>query len=215
MEKWKTIPKQWLMGFGISLFILIFACFFFIQRSNADDQIPENLWLAQQTESAEDVYEEELENEFNSNSIMYVDIKGNVQRPGIYQVEEGDRLYDVIQQAGGLREGADEQQVNLAARVVDQQMIYIPKIGEEMPAQLAETTMSPLFAEEDGEGKININTADVNELRGLSGIGEKRAQDIIAYREEHGSFQNIEELQEVSGIGEKTVENLRSSVTIK
>jgi competence protein ComEA len=215
MEKWKTIPKHWLIGLCVSLFILIFAGFFFVQRNAADGSEPENLWTAQLTEAAEEVHEEERENGFDSNPVMYVDIKGNVQRPGIYQVEEGDRLYDVIQQAGGLREGADEQQVNLAARVVDQQMIYIPEIGEEMPSQLAEPLMPQLLSENDGEGKININTADVNELRGLSGIGEKRAQDIIAYREEHGSFQTIEELQEVSGIGEKTVENLRSSVTIK
>ncbi|MGG5358351.1 MULTISPECIES: helix-hairpin-helix domain-containing protein [unclassified Enterococcus] len=215
MEKIKRIPRPWLIGSCISLLMLLFMGYFLWQRTTDNENEMENLWLSQQIEAAEEPTTEGMDDALDSSPILYVDIKGSVQQPGIYQVEEGDRLYDVIQQAGGLIEGADEQQVNLAARVADQQMIYIPQIGEEIPMQMIETVMPQLSAEETADGKININTADVNELRGLSGIGEKRAQDIIAYREENGSFQTIEELQEVSGIGEKTVENLRSSVTIK
>ncbi|MEG2645032.1 MAG: helix-hairpin-helix domain-containing protein, partial [Enterococcus sp.] len=90
---------------------------------------------------------------------------------------------------------------------------YVPKVGEEIPT-INEETKSAQNKTEDTNKKININTADASELQQLSGIGEKRAADIINYREANGSFQAIEDLMKVSGIGEKTLENLKDSITI-
>ncbi|MGM0212878.1 helix-hairpin-helix domain-containing protein [Enterococcus sp. AZ109] len=144
----------------------------------------------------------------------FVDLKGSVVSPGMYRIKEGMRLMDAIELAGGFSEEADRNQVNLAKLLSDQEIIYVPKVGEEIPI-IQETGQGTIATDksEDTE-KININTADSSQLQQLSGIGVKRAQDIINYREENGSFQSIEDLMNVSGIGQKTLENLRNSITI-
>ncbi|MBO0482585.1 ComEA family DNA-binding protein [Candidatus Enterococcus courvalinii] len=139
---------------------------------------------------------------------IYVDIKGSVKYPGVYSVAQSQRVQDLLTKAGGLTEDADTSQLNFAAKLVDQQLIYVPKIGETRSDQSQNQTPTVT------ESKININTADISELQELSGIGAKKAQDIINYREENGHFKSVEELQEISGIGEKTVEKLRNLVTI-
>lgn len=148
----------------------------------------------------------------------FIDLKGAVAHPGMYRVKEGMRLMDVIEQAGGFTDEADRNQVNLAKLLSDQEIIYVPKSGEEMPVMqqaAAAPTDSPQLSNSSSDSeKININTADATQLQQLSGIGEKRAQDIINYREENGSFQSVEDLMNVSGIGQKTLEKLRNSITI-
>jgi competence protein ComEA len=152
----------------------------------------------------------------SSSEKLYVDIKGAVKKSGMYQVEANMRVNDVIQLAGGMTEQADNKRVNLAQKVVDQMVIYVPSIGEvaeeggEILANNPETTADN---EEKGQ-KININTADETKLQEINGIGVKKAQEIIHYREANGSFKSVKELKNVSGIGEKTVEKLKDSVTV-
>ncbi|MGM0166733.1 competence protein ComEA [Enterococcus sp. AZ135] len=151
--------------------------------------------------------------EINSQE-WYVDVKGAVKRTGMYRITQGMRLMDAIDLAGGFTEDADQNQVNFSKLLIDQEIIYVPKVGEEVAvineigqaASSTTTSGTPL--------KININTADATELQELSGIGEKKAADIIKYREENGSFRAVEDLIKVSGIGEKTLENLKDSITI-
>ncbi|WP_271554572.1 helix-hairpin-helix domain-containing protein [Enterococcus mundtii] len=142
--------------------------------------------------------------------IMYVDVKGNVNRPGMYAFTDEERVFDIIEKAGGLTPQADEKQINFAAKVSDQQVLYIPQVGEEMP-QFAEEVKEK---EQTEEKKVNLNTASLAELQELPGIGAMKAQEIINYREANGSFQTIESLKEISGFGEKTVEKLKNFVTI-
>lgn len=143
----------------------------------------------------------------------YVDVKGAVNKTGMYRIKEGMRLMDVIGLAGGFTAEADQNQINFSKLLADQEIVYVPKVGEEIPT-INEETKSAQNKTEDTNKKININTADASELQQLSGIGEKRAADIINYREANGSFQAIEDLMKVSGIGEKTLENLKDSITI-
>ncbi|MBO1307036.1 helix-hairpin-helix domain-containing protein [Enterococcus sp. 669A] len=150
----------------------------------------------------------------------YVDLKGAVANPGMYRIKEGMRLMDAIEMGGGFTDEADRNQVNLAKLLSDQEIVYVPKVGEEIPV-VQEAAQGPAAAApteggggEEATEKININTADAAQLQQLSGIGEKRAQDIINYREENGSFQSVEDITNVSGIGQKTLENLRNSITI-
>lgn len=143
----------------------------------------------------------------------YVDVKGAVNKTGMYRIKEGMRLMDVIELAGGFTAEADQNQINFSKLLADQEIVYVPKVGEEIPT-IHEETKSAQNKTEDTNKKININTADASELQQLSGIGEKRAADIINYREANGSFQAIEDLMKVSGIGEKTLENLKDSITI-
>lgn len=149
--------------------------------------------------------------------VMYTDIKGSVKEPGIYSFSSEERVYDVLKRAGGLLEEADSDRINFSAKIEDQQVLYIPAVGEELPEHL-DQLVSPEGKQSTADSepsKININTASPSELQQIPGIGSVKAQEIIRFREENGSFQKVEDLQEISGIGEKTVEKLKNFVTIK
>ena len=147
---------------------------------------------------------------------MYVDVKGAVKQPGLKKVDQTMRVIDAVQLAGGFAGNADEKQVNLAQRLVDQQVVYIPKRGEKIDAALTQggSPASPGATGTSQAPQVNLNTADVTELQQLDGVGEKKAAKIIEYREAHGQFQSIEELKEVSGFGDKTMERLRPQLAV-
>ncbi|NNU83048.1 ComEA family DNA-binding protein [Geobacillus sp. BMUD] len=136
-----------------------------------------------------------------------VDVKGAVVNPGVYEVAADARIRDVIALAGGLTDEADETKINLAAKVRDEMMIYVPTKGEAAPAPDA-IGKSPSDGSRDGP-QVAINTATEEELMQLPGIGPAKAKAIVAYREEHGPFQQVEDLLNVAGIGEKTLEKLK------
>ena len=141
-------------------------------------------------------------------AVIFVDIKGAVKKPGIYQMKVGDRVKDALDAAGGLTEEADSQKVNLAKRLEDQMAIVVPKVGEEAEEIPAGATSK----EEAKEGKVNINTATVEELKTLKGVGEKKAEAIIEYRKKNGSFQTKEDLMKVRGIGKKLFESFQERI---
>ncbi|RNA68843.1 helix-hairpin-helix domain-containing protein [Alteribacter keqinensis] len=142
------------------------------------------------------------ENEIVISSEVYVDVKGAVFKPGVYMLEEGMRVKDALLKAGGVRPEADQNRVNLALMLQDEMVIYVPEEGEEGQGDFGGS------ASQESD-QVNLNTADLSELESLPGIGPSKAQAIIAHREDHGSFQNIEDLTNVTGIGEKTLENLK------
>lgn len=147
----------------------------------------------------------------------FVHIKGAVAKPGVYPVKATTRWVDVVALAGGLTPGADVSQVNLAQVAVDQESLYIPKAGETPPVSAPPQgpAGSTTGAASAGSGPlVNLNTATASELQTLSGIGPKKAADIIAYREQNGGFKSVEDLKNVSGIGDKTFEKLAPLVTI-
>ena len=169
---------------------------------------------------------EESETNANStpNETWYVDIKGAIKVPQVVPVTPGMRVHDVVEMAGGVTGEADQSQVNLAQLVTDQMVIYVPKVGEEVSpsteALIADSKVTEsAVSESSGDGTsdgdlVNINTADTKMLQTLSGIGEKRAADIINYRETNGLFETVDDLDQVSGIGEKTMEKLRPLITV-
>ena len=128
-------------------------------------------------------------------------ICGAVANPGIYEFTNGTRLYELIEEAGGLDEEADADAVNLAMEVVDAQQIRIPYIGESI--------------QKDENDLININTADVEELCKIPGIGESRAKAIIEYRESQGGFKDIEDLKNISGIKDATFNKIKPYVCVR
>ncbi|RYL90379.1 helix-hairpin-helix domain-containing protein [Sporolactobacillus sp. THM19-2] len=149
---------------------------------------------------------------------IVVDIKGEVNRPGIYRMKETERVSDAINRAGGLTKKADEEQINLAQKVVDEMVIYIPEKGEKPPEGIPVAPTAPAQAPSSGEEspgqKVNVNTADEQTLQNLPGIGPSKAKAIIQYRQEKGPFKSLEELTEVSGIGEKSLEQIKPSATL-
>lgn len=141
---------------------------------------------------------------------VIVDVKGAVARPGVYEVDEGSRVIDVIEKAGGILENADVNQINFAETLKDEMVVYVPKIGEEM--NQSQSVSSSGASHND---KIRINYATSEELQKLTGIGPSKAEAIISYREENGPFQVEEDLLNVSGIGQKTFEKIKDEITVK
>lgn len=134
---------------------------------------------------------------------VWVHICGEVEKPGVYQVEATCRIYDVLMEAGGFTQDADTRYVNLAEQVKDSMQIVIPSQGE----------VSARYLDEQ-DGLININTASEEKLCTLPGIGQSRAKDIIAYRENRGGFSSTEEIMKVSGIKESTFSKIKELITI-
>lgn len=130
-------------------------------------------------------------------SYVYVDLRGEVQRPGVYKVASESRLFDVIHRAGGLTQAADMSQLNQTQTVHDGWLIHIPSVHENMPTS---------------DGKISLNHATASELETLPGIGPATAEAIIKARSA-APFQTIEDLLDVPGIGAQTLANIEALIT--
>ena len=141
---------------------------------------------------------------------IFVDIGGAVKKPGVYQVSEDTRLFQVIEMAGGLSEEADADHVNRASFVEDGQKIIIPVKGSENNDGLTSADTAPSSAD---TGLININTASADELKSLSGIGDVTAEKIIEYRSSK-AFKSKEDIMSVDGIGSKTFEKIQDDITV-
>lgn len=141
---------------------------------------------------------------------IFVHVCGQVVDPGVYEMTEGSRIYEVIQMAGGMMESAAGDYVNQAQVLVDGQRIYIPTMEEAEQGMMQESTVSVV---ESGI-KVNINTASKEELMTLTGIGEVRAEAILAYRQEKGVFGNIKELMLVEGIKKGTYDKIKDQITV-
>lgn len=142
-----------------------------------------------------------------------IDIGGEVINPGVYKLNEGDRIIDALVVAGGLGLKADrdwvEKNLNQAERLVDGQKIYIPKIGEEIKMD------SKVLGKTDKiDDKVRLNTATIEDLDKLSGIGPAIASRIIDYRTKNGGFKDINELKLVSGIGDKLFEKIKDEIAL-
>lgn len=159
--------------------------------------------MIESVEKTEDVIEPNVEDI----EVLYyvIDIKGEVARPGVYEVEADSRIHEVIKQAGGFTSEANEWSINLAEKIKDEMVIYVPHIDEEVQQQWSQTSDSK---------KVSINQATEIELQTLPGIGSAKASAIVNYRIECGPFQSIEELKNVTGIGDKTFEALQEFIEL-
>ena len=153
-----------------------------------------------QKEETEEVVEQDL---------ITVDVKGAVKTPGIYDLPVGSRINDAVQKAGGLTDNADSKSINLAQKISDEALVYVPT-KEEAPNQ---ESYSNATGNKESK-KVNLNKASLEELKQVKGLGAKRAQDIIDHRESNGKFKSVDELKKVSGIGAKTIEKLKEYVTV-
>ena len=186
-----------------------------------DEQVPsvENITeMCTEAESGADSvsFDRPEEVQTEQSMALYADICGAVQEPGVYKLEEGARIFQLIGQAGGLREDADLTSVNQAEKVTDgmKVRIYTKEEAASLPQQIWESTAE---SEQTAltSAKININSADIAQLTQLTGIGEARAANIIAYRTEHGRFLTIEEIMNVSGIKESTFQKIKDQIVVE
>ena len=196
-ESWSLSAKTAVIG-GVLLILVGVGGFF----SKKEESIEETEIVVTT------VLAEKAEVSTTQETVIFVDIKGAVKNPGVYQMKVGDRVKDALDAAGGLTDEADSQKVNLAKRLEDQMVIVVPKVGEEAEEIPAGATRN----EATKEGKVNINTATVEELKTLKGVGEKKAEAIIEYRKKNGSFQTKEDLMKVRGIGKKLFESFQERI---
>ena len=150
----------------------------------------------------------------------YVDIKGEVLRPGVYEFSCESRIQEVIKKAGGFTEEADETKINLAQKISDQMQIIVPNLHSKQEGGVTEGNsekgnLSNTTPSDSKQGTVNINTATLEELQTIKGIGKKKAEAILQYRKEHGAFRTKEELLQVKGIGKKALEAIESQVTFQ
>lgn len=215
------------------LIILICLSIYSIKISNKNNDI-----LCENNEGIDNNAEVALNNEIKK---MYVDIKGAVKNPGVYQVNEENIINDVINLAGGLLDKAYVENINLSKKVQDELVIYVYTKDEIKKNNLqenqtcssnnyiitecTENKVSIITSNENNENNennnssvssnlININLASIEELTTLPGIGESKAQNIINYREENGYFKTIDEIKNVNGIGEATFDQLKKYITV-
>ena len=148
---------------------------------------------------------------------VFVYVCGAVKSPGVYELDSGGRVFEAIGLAGGVTGEAAPELINQARIVTDGERIYVPNRTEaDAYSSGAEGTGTDIagIVDENGKKKININTAGKDELMELTGIGEAKAESILRYREEHGSFQSIEELMQIEGIKEGVFNKIKDDITI-
>lgn len=216
MKEWIMEKKSYLLFSFVGILI---ASYLFLIKDDNDTNIQKEKanW-----ETNFEKQEDKKESEETAPVSMIIDVKGAVQKPGVYHVKTGERIVDVINRAGGFTEKADQSTVNLAMRVEDEMVIYIPTIGEVVTnVHTNSTTVTGGGAGSGaagGSGKgdtVNLNKADVNQLQTLPGIGPAKAAAIIDHRDTNGPFKSIEGLKDVTGIGEKTFEKLKDKISVK
>lgn len=158
------------------------------------------------SENSNEVNSDEFVSQEPDMTKCLVHICGEVEKPGVYELEEGSRVFQAVEAAGGFTEEASQSSMNLAETIADGMQIVILSKEEAEAVQAA--------AEESAAGLVNINQASKEQLMALPGIGESRAEDIIRYREESGGFQRIEDIMKVSGIKDAAFQKIKDSIAV-
>ena len=237
VENFIRLHKKELIKVGAG--VLVFVMAFVTLCIRNDDKQSKELVLAQadgmqivdegneaQLKKDEELELQGIEKENDSlQKVIYVDVSGAVKKPNVYELEEGSRVYNAIDLAGGFSEDADYSNLNLAQVLKDQDKITV-STKEELKGEnnkeavtngkwsgISNAESSSTIGSVDGD-MININTANSEELQNLSGIGPSTAEKIIDYRTQNGKFNTIEEIMNVSGIGQKTFAKFKDRITV-
>ncbi|USS90928.1 ComEA family DNA-binding protein [Fructilactobacillus carniphilus] len=221
-EWWEQLAWKWkgsLVGIGVLIGLLCLGIFWWSNQTATPDPTMK-VTQAATTAPKEKATAKPVKAKPTGNVV--VDVKGAVKHPGVYQMEPDTRIDKIIQLAGGFLESADVNQVNLAQKATDQTILYVPNQGEKPPVGPSNATAGPATAGNtatpagsgSSTGKINLNQADATQLQSISGVGAKKAEKIIAYRQQTGSFKAVDDLKNVPGFGVKTVTQLQDSLTV-
>lgn len=194
--------KSIILAFVCSLIVIIGGLFYFNQSKTEDYSGVSFSNISNETnnkdEKAEDKHDEKI----------FVDVKGAVKHPGVFETTKDKRVKDLIEEAGGLLEDADTSTLNLSQKVKDQMVIYVLKHGEK-PKQISYSGTSSSSGD-----VININTANLEQLMKISGVGKTKAEAIISYREKNGDFKKKEDITKVRGIGKATFEKIKDIIEV-
>ena len=219
--------KQVVLGILIFLSLVVLGLSAYIIYSLNNEEENLNIALEDSPVKIENTEEE-------TNESIYVEVKGAVQNPGVYAMNERDLINDAINLAGGFLDNAYTDNINLSKKVTDELVIFVYTEKEYQNNTYSNTTSSNNDYQIDNALKnkvsiitsdstnsdtgtsslININLASITELMTLPGIGETKANNIISYREENGFFKAIEEIKNVSGIGDATFDQFKALITV-
>ncbi len=216
--------KICLIIFLLILYIIQFVFMYYIVNDKNENNYPSgNKLIINQEESNEEA------NEDNDEEYVYVDVKGSVKKPNVYRLLKGSRVNDAVNEAGGLLKTANTRFINLSKVLNDGDVIVIYSNDEIKKAKKANTIYveTPCVCEEikndscyndtssnENMNLININTASLEQLMTLNGIGESKAKAIIEYRQTNGNFSKIEDIINVSGISETIYNKIKNSITV-
>lgn len=185
--------------------VLVIYLVYHYATNNSNEYIEENIYI-------------ETNNQPEKKNKIFLHIIGEVKAPGIIEIDEGARLADVIEAAGGFTENADINKINLAYLVKDGQKINIPNVNSvDTNSYITENIGENIIIEDitsSSTNLVNINTATQTELETLTGIGPSTALKIIKYREENGKFKTIEDIKNVSGIGDSKFEAIKDEICV-
>ena len=208
IKEYKIIVICACLGLALGGFLLIKPS---TQKPVTETNLQAEVATVSKDSSSEKEVKKEEKEEPLEQDLITVDVKGAVKSPGIYDLPVGSRVHDAVQKAGGLTEEADSKSLNLAQKISDEALVYVPTKGEEAASQQVASGTTPSTSKDK---KVNLNKASLEELKQVKGLGGKRAQDIIDHREANGKFKSVDELKKVSGIGAKTIEKLKDYVTV-
>ena len=202
MNKEKKIKLPITIAIGIIVIIGIIKIVDIYYEKNNTEKISMSNFIENETEDEK------------GNTKIKVYITGEVKNQGVIELEEGDRIADAIEKAGGQTEQASLKNVNLAYQLEDGQKIYIPNVNDN-ETEIIDDGASGVVDDTTNQTVVNINKADETELQSLNGIGESLATSIVQYRKENGKFETIEDLKNVPGIGDSKFENIKEYIKVK
>ena len=194
--------KSIILAFVCSLVLIIGGLFYFNQNKTEDYSGVSFSNISNETNNKD----EKAENRHDEK--IFVDVKGAVKHPGVFETTKDKRVKDLIEEAGGLLDDADTSTLNLSQKVKDQMVIYVLKHGEK-PKQISDSGSSS-----SNTDVININTANLEQLMKISGVGKTKAEAIISYREKNGDFKKKEDITKVRGIGKSTFEKIKDKIEV-
>lgn len=194
--------KSIILAFVCSLVLIIGGLFYFNQNKTEDYSGVSFSNISNETSNKD----EKAENRHDEK--IFVDVKGAVKHPGVFETTKDKRVKDLIEEAGGLLDDADTSTLNLSQKVKDQMVIYVLKHGEK-PKQISDGGSSS-----SNTDVININTANKERLMKISGVGKTKAEAIISYREKNGDFKKKEDITKVHGIGKATFEKIKDKIEV-
>lgn len=197
---YRTKEKLWVI-FWFFCMVMLAGC----EEQKEEMTVLEEVELEKASEKAESGDIEEV-------YTIFVYVCGQVAHPGVYEMDEDSRIYEVIQMAGGMTEFAAADYVNQAELLEDGQKVYVPSMEDIEQGEAQQSTV--LYYAEGDSDKVNINLAGKEDLMALTGIGEKRAEAILTYRQLHGSFSTTEELMQVEGIKQGTYDKIKDQITV-
>ncbi|MCF0147537.1 MAG: helix-hairpin-helix domain-containing protein [Clostridium sp.] len=199
----------------LSLFCIITSFYLYGKNKSKvfKDEYMKNIFV--EDEEKENNLEEEYIQSSGSNVVIpnknkiLVEIKGEVKKPDVYEIQEGSIIRDLIDIAGGLTEKANINKINRADKLRDNQLIVIPDNDSVTNGAVINSEVNT-----SNDGIININSASLSDLQKINGVGAVKAQSIIDYREKNGGFKSIEDIKNVDGIGDKTFEKIKDKISI-